>query len=354
MSEFRVNSITNQDGSAGPQVCGISTFNGKSGIQIPSGPTEFRRLDGGGRGIALRGGGTNPSNGAQDDMDKIVVATLGNSVDFGNLVSARTQPSSASSSIRAFFFGGTAIPAITSNISATDYASGGGGFDFGDLTQSVRALSNGCGDQIRAVRMGGYGPACVGGAPNPAISNVIDFFIMASGGDASDFGDLRKNDGGQGQSYAVHNCASPTRGIAYNGANGIAADIQFITFATKGDSQTFGECLVNHNDGGALSDTTRGIQIGASTPAASDAIEFITMASEGNGTDFGNLTAARAPRGASNATRGLGVGGYDGSGKSNTIDFITIQSTGNATDFGDLTTQTQQQGATSDIHGGLT
>ena len=199
--------------------------------------------------------------------------------------------------------------------------------------------------------MGGYGSG-VGGGPNPAISNVIDFFIMASGGDASDFGDLSKNDGGQGQSYAIHNCASPTRGIAYGGANGIAADIQFITFATKGDSQTFGECTVNQNDGGALSDTTRGIQMGASSPS-SDVIEFITMASEGNGTDFGNLTSARAPRGGSNATRGLGIGGYDGSGKTNTIDFITIQTTGNASDFGDLTTQTQQQGATSDIHGGL-
>ena len=50
MSEFRVNSITNQDGSAGPQVCGVSTFSGKSGVQIPSGPTEFRRQDGRGRG----------------------------------------------------------------------------------------------------------------------------------------------------------------------------------------------------------------------------------------------------------------------------------------------------------------
>ena len=48
MSEFRVNSITNQDGSAGPQVCGVSTFSGKSGVQIPSGSTDFRRLDGGG------------------------------------------------------------------------------------------------------------------------------------------------------------------------------------------------------------------------------------------------------------------------------------------------------------------
>ena len=42
MSEFKVNSITNQNGSAGPQICGVTTFSGKSGIQIPSGPTGGR------------------------------------------------------------------------------------------------------------------------------------------------------------------------------------------------------------------------------------------------------------------------------------------------------------------------
>ena len=57
MSEFRVNSITNQDGSAGPQVCGVSTFSGKSGVQIPSDSSDFRRLDGGGRGRAIFSGG---------------------------------------------------------------------------------------------------------------------------------------------------------------------------------------------------------------------------------------------------------------------------------------------------------
>ena len=57
MSEFRVNSITNQDGSAGkPQVCGVSTFSGKSGVQIPSGSSDFRRQDGGGRGRGVFAG----------------------------------------------------------------------------------------------------------------------------------------------------------------------------------------------------------------------------------------------------------------------------------------------------------
>ena len=42
MSEFRVNSITNQDGSAGPSICGVTTFSGKSGFQVPSGKTGNR------------------------------------------------------------------------------------------------------------------------------------------------------------------------------------------------------------------------------------------------------------------------------------------------------------------------
>ena len=52
MSEFKVNTITNRDGSYGPQVCGITTF-GSSGMQLPSGPTEFR----GGRGRGIFDGG---------------------------------------------------------------------------------------------------------------------------------------------------------------------------------------------------------------------------------------------------------------------------------------------------------
>ena len=52
MSEFKVNTITNKDGSYGPQVCGITTF-GSSGMTLPSGPTEFR----GGRGRGIFAGG---------------------------------------------------------------------------------------------------------------------------------------------------------------------------------------------------------------------------------------------------------------------------------------------------------
>ena len=86
MSDFRVNSITNQDGSAGPQVCGVSTFSGKSGVQIPSGSSDFRRQDGGGRGRGVFCGGESPK---VNSLERVEIATLGNAVDFGDLVSGR-------------------------------------------------------------------------------------------------------------------------------------------------------------------------------------------------------------------------------------------------------------------------
>ena len=49
MSEFRIDKITNRDGSAGTHIAGISTFSGTSGMQIPNGPSTYR----GGRGRAV-------------------------------------------------------------------------------------------------------------------------------------------------------------------------------------------------------------------------------------------------------------------------------------------------------------
>ena len=94
MSEFRVNSITNQDGSAGPQVCGVSTFSGKSGVQIPSGSSDFRRQDGGGRGRGVFGAGATPSSTSV--MDVIEIATVGNAVDFGDLTEGNGYSAGAS------------------------------------------------------------------------------------------------------------------------------------------------------------------------------------------------------------------------------------------------------------------
>ena len=102
------------------------------------------------------------------------------------------------------------------------------------------------------------------------------------------------------------------------------------------------------DDGGTCCDKTRGIA--ATSSSNVNTLEFITMATFGNAQDFGDLTSGRRPRGCSNQTRGVFAGGDP---ITNIIDFVTIQTTGNATDFGDLITPVQQLGAVSDIHGGV-
>ena len=42
MSDFRIDKITNRTGDTGPQIAGISTFSGTSGMQLPVGSTQYR------------------------------------------------------------------------------------------------------------------------------------------------------------------------------------------------------------------------------------------------------------------------------------------------------------------------
>ena len=99
MSEFKVNTITNRDGSYGPQICGITTF-GSSGMQLPSGPTEMR----GGRGRGVFGGGYNPT--FTTTLNFVEIATTGNAQDFGDLSSSRKFIASSGDSTRGLFMGG--------------------------------------------------------------------------------------------------------------------------------------------------------------------------------------------------------------------------------------------------------
>ena len=140
MSEFRVNSITNQDGSAGPQVCGVSTFSGKSGVQIPSGPTEFRRLDGGGRGRGVIAGGYKYPSGAQSQLQLIEISTTGNATDFGDLKAITYSGGGCSSPIRGLTAGGS-TGSNTDVIDHVQIMTTGDAIDFGDLNQGGQYLS---------------------------------------------------------------------------------------------------------------------------------------------------------------------------------------------------------------------
>ena len=94
MSDFRIDKITNRDGSAGTQICGVSTFSGTTGMQLPSGPAEYR--GGRGRMVVMGGYGNSPANSAQTQIQYLTIATTGNSKDFGDMTVNRNQAAAAS------------------------------------------------------------------------------------------------------------------------------------------------------------------------------------------------------------------------------------------------------------------
>ena len=336
MSEFKVNTITNRDGSYGPQVCGITTF-GSSGLQLPSGSTEFR--GGRGRGIFFGGDPADPGN-----MTSVEIATLGNGTDFGNLANNLGNCKGCASSTRGLIMGG-GVPSLVNIIQGVTISNSGDVFNFGDLTEARN--DNQCvANNVRGISAGGS---------NPAKQTSIEFVTIASAGDATGFGDLtikRSMGGGSGDA---------TRGIIMGGgsgtnpASGEEKSIDFITIATLGDAQDFGN-LANaaRTRTANLSNSTRAVVAGGyvdPSPGDTSHIDFVTIQTKSNATDFGDLTGNKEGMGgASSEIRGLFAGG---TGVINTIDFITIASTGNAVDFGDMNTGRKNFGGFSDSHGGL-
>ena len=148
ISEFKVNTITNRDGSYGPQVCGITTF-GSSGMQLPSGPTEMR----GGRGRGAFGGGRdNPTYYA--DMNFVEIATTGNGTDFGDMDAGKNGlGGGTASSTRGIIAGGYVHPAAVSTIVYYISSSGGGANDFGDLIAANNQASGASNNRLAVLAL---------------------------------------------------------------------------------------------------------------------------------------------------------------------------------------------------------
>ena len=226
---------------------------------------------------------------------------------------------------RGFRISGTGAGATL--IETFNIATLGGSFDAGiDLSTSRGAF--GCSaSRTRAIIAGGN-------APGVSNSNDIQYFEMTSLSNTIDFGDLTATMAESGAHS--NNVRFVIAGAASNAHN----TINFLTVASTGSAQDFGDTQVNLSSVAACGSPTRaiwGTNISGSSPYPSlNTMEFVTIASTGNSIDFGDLTVARYSGGAgSNNTRGLFFMGNVGGGHTNTIDFVTIASTGNASDFGD-------------------
>ena len=179
---------------------------------------------------------------------------------------------------------------------------------------------------VRGLFTGGYASA----AGSPKTTNKINYVNIASTGNAQEFGTLSS-----GADQDIVPCgASRTRGVFRDGNS---APMTFVTFASTGNSVTFGNSGLTANRANGLSNETRGIHGGANT-SARDQLEYITIASTGNAVDFGNLiTGAHSAGTGASPTRGIFAGcNTHPTNNGNAIEYITIATLGNAQDFGDL------------------
>ena len=395
MSQINIRNLSNENDDGSPEIVGVSTFSATSFFVPPKGTTAERPSDcepgsirfntdtanleyfrgntlgwsqfelvtsnlGGGTGsntgLGVRGfayGGHEGPNGSDTyttEIDFLTISTLGDATKFGDLTEKRGN-------------GIAGFASRTRGIGAGGYAGGGqniiefitmsqegNAIDFGDLT-SNREGPMGLSSETRGIAAAGWS------RPNSANIREIDYLTIAETGNSIDFGDLiTPTNYGAGT-------ASSTRGILLGGysnpspqENYYTNSIEFITIATTGNAQDFGDLISPTNYGCGTSSTTRGLLIGGYTapnPQESyytNRIEFITIATLGDGTDFGDINSTNTNQmtAGSNSTRGLiWGGGADQANRTNVIDFVTIASTGNATDFGDMTIAAQSGTATS-------
>ena len=275
----------------------------------------------GDRGVI--GGGLTGGNSI-NNITQFDITTPGSSTNAGFLSVAREVLSATSDGTYALWFSG-AINDISTSSNVIDYvtvATMGNAQDFGDVTVP-RRLTGGNG----ALSDGTYG--LLGGGRNYGAGgsnyNIIDYVTIATPGDAQDFGDLST------ARYGTSGVSDGTYGV-WGGGYGSSQEttIDYVTVATPGTAASFGNLTNARYELGAASNETRGLWAGGQDALSRDYIDYVTIATPGAATTFGTISAAGKCTGASNGTRAV----FQLS-NSQTIDYVEIDTTGNASDWGD-------------------
>jgi len=376
MSEFKAAGFSDEFGSGGPDLVGITTMTSPYYFVPPSGSTAERpsspppgmlrfntdigRLevwrndhwatilgespnlsdhnlaaDRSGRGTGTRGviaGGFGPS--ALDVIEYITISTLGNSQDFGDLFQPRGQFAALASRVRGVWGGGL-NPTVVDTIDHITISSTGTAQEFGNLIGNRKEIA-GLSNETRGIFMGGG-------------TSEISYITIAATGNAVDFGDLESTN--TTLNFAA---ASSVRGVIAGGAT--VDTIRYITISTTGNSADFGNLTDSRYGGVGLSNSTRAVFGGGWAPNITNLIDFITIATTGNAQDFGDLTAAGYGMSGygSSPTRGVFESRNTNPGPSiTTIDYVELLSTGNAVDFGDALAAKSDGAGFSNGHGGL-
>ena len=293
------------------------------------------------------GGYDSPNATGVNTVDFNTIEIQSNSVDFGDLSQNTQRPGAVCDRTRFVTIGGY----VSSNSNVMEFfsvASTGDATDFGDVdTSNTARACYAANDRTRGV---------FGGGGTPTNTNTLHFITIQSTGISRDYGDL--DNVGQ---YRMGNVASTTRGLIMGnyapGGDSHANHntIEFITIATQGNGQDFGDLTTTSSNHASSSNSTRAVRLGKWP--TNDMIDFVTIATLGNALDFGDLThTVYDTTSAANSTRILRISGNGPSAPiyvTNSIDFIEIATTGNAKDFGDVSLARRGLSSNSNGHGGL-
>ena len=332
----------------------LEYWNGSTWFQIHTATPDIAntgdRLPGP-RGI-IAGGRVSAPN-FSDLIEYVNISSMGNAVDFdADLANAGGRGASVASSTRGIFIGGQSPSPLTFNndVQYITFAHTGLRFDWGtNLTDGAIPAHTGHSNGTRGVfTLGQTGPA-VGD-----FTNRIEYLEIATTGSAiPDFGDLssaRANPNGA--------AGSRVRGLYAGGRTDASTRsnvIDMITMATLGNAQDFGDLTGARSLGTAGSNATRAVIAGGYENPGADArvsnIDYVTIATTGNAQDFGDQTEARTDASAMPSATRCVFGSGDPS--TNRIDFITFASKGDAVDFGDCTARDESFSGMSNAHGGL-
>ena len=315
------------------KVWAINAYGTSAPSEASSSATPFSSL-----GIVAGG---DDSFGATNIIEYFTITSTGNATDWGNLLSSGEAFTGGGNATRAIFTGNS------SNVMQyITYATEGDAVDFGDASRAV-GYAGGTSSASNTTRMVFVDHSF------SSSDNQYGYVTIASTGNATDFGDQirAKNQLGGMASSSGRGVFSGGR---VSGAGGYYDEIEYITIASTGNGQDFGDLSAARAKLASCSSATRGVIGGGTTASARvNILEYVTMGSTGNTTDFGDLTSATEDLTAfSSSVRGCWAGGTS-SGKTNTVEYVTIASTGNASDFGDQSGVRQQHAGTSNVHGGL-
>jgi len=173
-------------------------------------------------------------------------------------------------------------------------------------------------------------------------SSTIDYIVIQTLGNATDFGDTTTDGSSMGGEFWA-GCSGVTRCLTAGGArsgNSMYNNIEYFSPSTLGNTVDYGDLTVARQKHGGTSDKSRGVFHGGSVMGTqNNTIDYVTIDTLGNATDFGDTGggATGAPGSVSNLTRACYGGGASDGGYSAIIWYLTIQTTGNSADFGDLT-----------------